>query len=121
MREVHGVCDGHGDVATASLLEVWIDETERRTWFLFEAGAGRAGRERLRLARSLRRFGNGGAPHSGCGPPAARADFYCVRLILIYIHFDQISIASKAWNYQLDVCSGSADEHQPATLRLLIW
>lgn len=37
MREVHGVCDSHGDVATASLLEVWIDETERRTWFLFEA------------------------------------------------------------------------------------
>jgi starvation-inducible DNA-binding protein len=36
MREVHGVCDEHGDVATASLLEVWIDETERRTWFLFE-------------------------------------------------------------------------------------
>jgi starvation-inducible DNA-binding protein len=37
MRAVHGVCDEHGDVATASLLEVWIDETERRTWFLFEA------------------------------------------------------------------------------------
>src|SRR6202166_878989 len=37
MREVHGVCDEYGDVATASLLEVWIDETERRTWFLFEA------------------------------------------------------------------------------------
>jgi starvation-inducible DNA-binding protein len=37
MREVHGVCDQHGDVATASLLEVWIDEAERRTWFLFEA------------------------------------------------------------------------------------
>jgi starvation-inducible DNA-binding protein len=37
LREVHGVCDEHGDVATASLLEVWIDETERRTWFLFEA------------------------------------------------------------------------------------
>src|ERR1700691_290628 len=37
MREVHGVCDDHDDVATASLLEVWIDETERRTWFLFEA------------------------------------------------------------------------------------
>jgi len=31
------VCDEYGDVATASLLEVWIDETERRTWFLFEA------------------------------------------------------------------------------------
>jgi len=37
MREAHGVCDEHEDVATASLLEVWIDETERRTWFLFEA------------------------------------------------------------------------------------
>jgi starvation-inducible DNA-binding protein len=37
MRAVHNVCDEHGDVATASLLEVWIDETERRTWFLFEA------------------------------------------------------------------------------------
>jgi starvation-inducible DNA-binding protein len=36
MRQVHNVCDNHGDVATASLLEVWIDETERRTWFLFE-------------------------------------------------------------------------------------
>ena len=36
MREVHGLCDSRGDVATASLLEVWIDETERRTWFLFE-------------------------------------------------------------------------------------
>ncbi len=37
MRETHGVCDEHGDVATASLLEIWIDEAERRTWFLFEA------------------------------------------------------------------------------------
>ena len=38
MREAHGVCDEHGDVATASLLEVWIDEAERRVWFLYEAG-----------------------------------------------------------------------------------
>ena len=38
MRETHDVCDEHKDIATASLLEVWIDETERRTWFLFEAG-----------------------------------------------------------------------------------
>jgi starvation-inducible DNA-binding protein len=38
LRETHGLCDEHGDVATASLLEVWIDEAERRTWFLFEAG-----------------------------------------------------------------------------------
>ncbi len=37
MREVHGLCDKHGDVASASLLEVWIDEAEQRTWFLFEA------------------------------------------------------------------------------------
>ena len=37
MREVHNTCDTYGDVATASLLEVWIDETERRTWFLYEA------------------------------------------------------------------------------------
>jgi starvation-inducible DNA-binding protein len=38
MRETHALCDKYGDVATASLLEVWIDETERRVWFLFEAG-----------------------------------------------------------------------------------
>jgi starvation-inducible DNA-binding protein len=38
MRETHNVCDEHGDVATASLLENWIDEAERRIWFLFEAG-----------------------------------------------------------------------------------
>lgn len=36
LREAHGVCEEHNDVATASLIEVWIDETERRTWFLFE-------------------------------------------------------------------------------------
>jgi len=37
LREAHNVCDEHNDIATASLIEVWIDETERRTWFLFEA------------------------------------------------------------------------------------
>jgi len=37
MRETHSVCDEHGDVATASFVEIWIDEAERRTWFLFEA------------------------------------------------------------------------------------
>jgi starvation-inducible DNA-binding protein len=36
LREAHDVCNEHRDVATASLIEVWIDETERRTWFLFE-------------------------------------------------------------------------------------
>ncbi len=38
LREAHNVCEEHGDVATASLIEVWIDEAERRTWFLFETG-----------------------------------------------------------------------------------
>ena len=37
LREAHNVVDEHRDIATASLIEVWIDETERRTWFLFEA------------------------------------------------------------------------------------
>jgi len=37
MRMIHELCNRHHDVATASLLENWIDETERRTWFLFEA------------------------------------------------------------------------------------
>ena len=37
MRETHGVCDEHGDVASASLLENWIDEAEKRVWYLFEA------------------------------------------------------------------------------------
>ncbi len=37
LREAHNVCGEGRDVATASLIEVWIDETERRVWFLFEA------------------------------------------------------------------------------------
>jgi len=37
LREAHNVCDEERDVATASLIEVWIDETERRVWFLFES------------------------------------------------------------------------------------
>jgi starvation-inducible DNA-binding protein len=41
LREVHNVCDEHRDIATASLIEVWIDETERRTWFLSEIKRGR--------------------------------------------------------------------------------
>ena len=39
LREAHNVCDEHSDVGTASVLEEFIDEAERRTWFLFEAGA----------------------------------------------------------------------------------
>lgn len=38
LRDAHKVCDEHGDIASASLIETWIDEAERRTWFLFEAG-----------------------------------------------------------------------------------
>lgn len=38
MRTLHDLCDEHGDVATASLIENWIDETEQRVWFLFETG-----------------------------------------------------------------------------------
>lgn len=37
LREAHEVCEEHHDIATASLIEIWIDEAERRTWFLFEA------------------------------------------------------------------------------------
>ncbi len=37
LREAHNVCEQYRDVATTSLIEIWIDETERRTWFLFEA------------------------------------------------------------------------------------
>jgi starvation-inducible DNA-binding protein len=40
LREVHKVCDENNDVATASLIENWIDQTERRTWFLFEITTG---------------------------------------------------------------------------------
>jgi starvation-inducible DNA-binding protein len=43
MRETHGLCDEHGDVASASLLETWIDEAEGRVWFLFEASRGAGG------------------------------------------------------------------------------
>jgi starvation-inducible DNA-binding protein len=38
LREAHNLCEAHLDIATASLIEAWIDETERRTWFLFESG-----------------------------------------------------------------------------------
>jgi starvation-inducible DNA-binding protein len=41
LREAHNVCDERRDVATASLIEVWIDETERRVWFLSEIKRGR--------------------------------------------------------------------------------
>ena len=63
MRETHSVCDEHADVATASLLEVWIDEAERRTWFLFEAG--RAG-----WVRDPSLMCGGATVHRRCGDSA---------------------------------------------------
>ena len=45
LRETHGLCNEHGDVASASLIENWIDESERRTWFLYETSrSGEKGR-----------------------------------------------------------------------------
>jgi starvation-inducible DNA-binding protein len=44
LREAHDLCGEFGDVATTSLIETWIDETERRTWFLFEASRPEATR-----------------------------------------------------------------------------
>lgn len=38
MRRVHGICDAVSDIASTSLIETWIDETETRAWFLFETG-----------------------------------------------------------------------------------
>ncbi len=40
MRKIHDLCDKHGDVATASILENFIDAAEKRNWFLFEASRG---------------------------------------------------------------------------------
>jgi starvation-inducible DNA-binding protein len=40
LREAHDICDDNRDIASASLIENWIDETEERTWFLFEAVRG---------------------------------------------------------------------------------
>ncbi len=40
MRQTHDLCDDHDDVATESLLEEFIDQTEKRIWFLFEASRG---------------------------------------------------------------------------------
>ncbi len=45
MRQVHELCDEYRDVATASLIENWIDETERRTWFLYETSRRRMNSE----------------------------------------------------------------------------
>ena len=36
LRTTHAICDKHGDIATASLIETWVDQSERRSWFLFE-------------------------------------------------------------------------------------
>ena len=43
MREVHNLCDEHGDIASASLLENWTDEAQRRIWFLYESSRSTLG------------------------------------------------------------------------------
>ena len=55
LGKVHNVCDEHRDIATASLIEVWIDETKLRTWFLFEADRPWDATGVLRLKRSDQR------------------------------------------------------------------
>jgi starvation-inducible DNA-binding protein len=40
MREMHSLCEESGDIASASLIETWVDEAEQRIWFLFEASRG---------------------------------------------------------------------------------
>jgi starvation-inducible DNA-binding protein len=42
MRAVHALCDSTGDIATASLLETWVDQAQRRSWFLFESTRNQA-------------------------------------------------------------------------------
>lgn len=60
MREPHELCDEYGDVATASVLENWIDDAERRVWFLFECG--REGwRDRIGNSRTI------SSPTTSCG------------------------------------------------------
>jgi Ferritin-like domain len=64
LRVTHEVCDKHHDVATASLIETWIDETERRSWFLTEIVAGLEEESRGWAAPSWRSHG-GAVEESG--------------------------------------------------------
>ena len=50
LRQAHELCNEHHDIASASLLETWIDQTEQRTWFLFEASRGGDSSGRITLA-----------------------------------------------------------------------
>ena len=50
LRETHDLCDEENDVATASLIEVWIDQAERRVWFLYEASPARRSERALDVA-----------------------------------------------------------------------
>jgi starvation-inducible DNA-binding protein len=50
LRQAHSLCNEHHDIASASMLEVWLDQTEQRTWFLFEASRMGASSGRITLA-----------------------------------------------------------------------
>ena len=75
MRKAHEIADEHEDVATASLLENWIDEAEKRTWFLFEAGRAA---ERSGPLSSIRTSGSSRQRALSCG---ARSAFVAARRI----------------------------------------
>ena len=62
LRAAHEVCDRHNDVATASLIEVWIDESEKRTWFLAEIAQVLKARE---LPRGAARNAGRASRHGG--------------------------------------------------------
>ncbi len=89
MRILHEVCDEHGDIATASLIENWVDETEQRVWFLFETGrhtegwcwggarrpvgGGEGERRRWRAPARTRRFTAGPSCFSARAPTCCMA------------------------------------------------
>ncbi|HJP60656.1 MAG TPA: DNA starvation/stationary phase protection protein [Gemmatimonadaceae bacterium] len=64
LREAHNVCEKYEDVASASLIEVWIDESERRAWFLFEA-SGRSTVSTSAVAGNVAKPGNGAKSENG--------------------------------------------------------
>jgi len=64
LRQAHNVCEEHEDVASTSLIEIWIDETERRAWFLFEA-SGRSTISTNAIAGDAAKPGNGAKAGNG--------------------------------------------------------
>ena len=96
LREAHDVCEEHGDVATASLLEVFIDEAERRVWFLYEAGSQR----RPNRALISERHDTPGTGRRGMRPLRTRHLAIPKRICSIVAHRHMISTdLTSAVNY----------------------